>query len=121
MPASLFPGQAKGETEQRSPHLNPRAGGTRASNARKSVPHTQKHTRPGLGPGVRVIREGDARAQQPAFQRFRNASTSSVFTLPSPLMSAELSPAFQALRNASTSCVFTAPSPLKSATQSVQS
>mgnify|MGYP006921618823 CR=1 FL=1 len=57
------------------------------------------------------------RTQQPAAQAFRNASTSWVLTLPSPLMSAEPSPAAQAFRNASTSWVFTAPSPVKSAAQ----
>ncbi len=50
--------------------------------------------------------------QQPELQAFRNPSTSSVLTLPSPLKSAFSSPADQSLRNANTSSVLTSMSSL---------
>jgi len=87
---------------------------TRLANAknntagRQRAPRCQSSDKPAIPTGPCT--------QQPLVHAFRNASTSSVSTEPSPLKSAASSSAVHALRNASTSCVLTTSSSLKSAT-----
>ena len=88
---------------------------TRGSRRAPRSPHTgasrASSRRPTAYQGTTPV-QGSTRIQHPAVQAFRNASTSSVLTLPSPLKSAFGSPAAQSLRKSSTSIVLIAQSAL---------